>query len=230
MSLINDALKRAKQAQQRHSPPPATSSPLRPLEVARPTPSSRGLFLPVVVGALILLGGGLLMWFALASSGSKTAALPTNVKATAAAPLPAPVKFDHGPLIQKNTEPVASEATPTSIVSLPVTKPAPAPTASQPVPPPEVLPAAVTSPEAPQTIAPAIAPATNAATVSAEPPPPALPKLQGIFYRPDRPSALLNGKTILVGGRSGDFLVVAITQQSVTLVRAGQTNVLSLPD
>jgi hypothetical protein len=57
-----------------------------------------------------------------------------------------------------------------------------------------------------------------------------LPKLQGIFYRPNRPSALLNGKTVMIGGRSGEFLVVAITQQSVTVARAGKTNVLSLPE
>jgi len=71
--------------------------------------------------------------------------------------------------------------------------------------------------------------ATNVAAVVPEPQP-ALPKLQGIVYRPDRPSALLNGKTVLIGGRSGDFLVVAITQQAVTVVRAGQTNVLMLTE
>jgi hypothetical protein len=57
-----------------------------------------------------------------------------------------------------------------------------------------------------------------------------LPKLQGIFYRPERPAALLNGRTVLVGGTRGEYRVVAISQQSVTVVRAGQTNVLNMPD
>jgi hypothetical protein len=66
--------------------------------------------------------------------------------------------------------------------------------------------------------------------VAAKAPPPGIawPKLQGIFYRPDRPSALLNGRTFLVGERSGDCLVLAIDRQSVTLVSAGQTNVLRM--
>jgi hypothetical protein len=77
-----------------------------------------------------------------------------------------------------------------------------------------------------------VAAATNppAVPVEAPPAPPPLPKLQGIFYRPDRPSALLNGRTVFVGGRSGEFLVLAITQTSVTVTRAGQTNVLELPE
>jgi hypothetical protein len=62
------------------------------------------------------------------------------------------------------------------------------------------------------------------------PPPPPLPKLQGIFYRPERPAALLNGKTVLIGGMSGEYRVVAISQQSATVERAGQTNVLKMPD
>jgi hypothetical protein len=57
-----------------------------------------------------------------------------------------------------------------------------------------------------------------------------LPKLQGIIYRPDRPAVLLNGKTVLIGGTSGEYRVVAISQQSATVVRAGQTNVLEMPN
>jgi hypothetical protein len=59
-------------------------------------------------------------------------------------------------------------------------------------------------------------------------PKPVLPKLQGIFYRPDRPEAIIDGKTVLVGDRVGEFRVLAISRDDVTLAGAGQTNVLSL--
>lgn len=65
---------------------------------------------------------------------------------------------------------------------------------------------------------------------SAPPPLLTLPKLQGVFYRPERPAALLNGKMVLIGGTVGEYRVVAMSQQSVTVVRAGQTNVLNMPD
>ena len=229
MSLINDALKRAKQAQQRNSPPPNTAPSLQPLEVSRRTTSGPGLFLPVAVAAFALLGGGLLVWFAFSNGGSKRATIPANVNPTSTAPVAPPAPADAAAAVSRGTATVASAPTPKPLVLLPATKPTLTPTASGPVSRPQVLPAAV-APSGVQ-LASAPAPATNTASVSAEPPPPpAWPKLQGIVYRPDRPSALLNGKTILVGGRSGDFLVVAITQQSVTVVRAGQTNVLSLAD
>lgn len=219
MSLINDALKRAKQAQQRNDSPPPAVPPLRPVEGARPNPSRPGLVLPVLLAAFVLLGGGLLMWMALGNGRSSTT-VPAKARPNAAAPAALPTNHE--------TPPAANVSAPGAPVNLPATKPVPGPTASEPVPPPQISPVAVAAPAAQTAIAPA--PAPNPTGVSAEPPPPLLPRLQGIFYRPDRPSALLNGKTILVGGRSGDFLVVAITPQSVTLVRAGQTNVLSLPD
>jgi len=70
----------------------------------------------------------------------------------------------------------------------------------------------------------------SAGVANGPPPPPPLPKLQGVVYRPERPAALLDGKTVLVGRTSGEYRVVAISQQRVTVVRAGQTNVLEMPD
>jgi hypothetical protein len=55
-------------------------------------------------------------------------------------------------------------------------------------------------------------------------------KLQGVVYNPRRPSAVISGKTLFIGDRIRDFRVVAISQESVTLTGAGQTNVLSLAD
>jgi hypothetical protein len=71
---------------------------------------------------------------------------------------------------------------------------------------------------------------TNVTTAAADvlPPKPASPKLQGIFYRPTRPSAVINGKNVFIGSRVGEFKVRSITQENVTIVSATQTNVLSL--
>jgi hypothetical protein len=53
-------------------------------------------------------------------------------------------------------------------------------------------------------------------------------RLQGIFYRPAAPSAVVNSKTVYVGDLISGARVKAIDRQSVTLERAGQTQVLTL--
>ncbi|MDR3455806.1 MAG: hypothetical protein P4N60_00050 [Verrucomicrobiae bacterium] len=54
------------------------------------------------------------------------------------------------------------------------------------------------------------------------PPPPAaapdLPKLQGIFYSPTAPSAILDGKTVRPGDKFRQYKVTAITKFTVTLI------------
>jgi len=57
---------------------------------------------------------------------------------------------------------------------------------------------------------------------------PASFKLQGIFYRPANPSAVVNSKTVFVGDRIANAKVKAIDHQSVTLDVAGETKVLTL--
>jgi hypothetical protein len=52
------------------------------------------------------------------------------------------------------------------------------------------------------------------------PPPPPQLKLQGIFYTPPQPSAIVNGKTVFVGDSVGDFTVKEITKNSVVLQNA----------
>jgi hypothetical protein len=203
MSLINDALKRARQAQQKHSPPPAPGASLRPVDAARPKGPSSGLVW-LVTGALVLgLGAMILILTAIRGSAAKDkelASTPTKpaAKVTAATNVPPPAPKPVSPSVN-TAQPVASAPRPSLTV-------------------------------AGQVAPPGAASVSNAVMTAMPAAPPALPKLQGIFYRPDRPSALLNGKTILVGGSSGEFQVVAITQQSVTVARAGRTNVLSLPE
>jgi hypothetical protein len=53
-------------------------------------------------------------------------------------------------------------------------------------------------------------------------------KLQGIFYRLAKPSALIDGQVLYVGDEIEGARVTAIERQSVRLVQAGQTIVLKL--
>ena len=78
--------------------------------------------------------------------------------------------------------------------------------------------------------APAPAVVTPAAPVE-EPAKPVAPtyRLQGIFYRPSNPSAVVNNKTVFLGDSVSGSRVKAIDRQSVTLERDGTTQVLTLP-
>ncbi len=73
------------------------------------------------------------------------------------------------------------------------------------------------------------APVASAPEVIA-PSPPAAPalKLQGIFYRIARPTALISGKTVGVGEKIEGARVLKIERSEVTLERDGETIVLIL--
>lgn len=70
-------------------------------------------------------------------------------------------------------------------------------------------------------------PVTNLEPVTVEPPAPVF-KLQGIYYLPSRPSAMINSKTVFVGDSVAEAKVIAIGRESVTLDCQGQTKVLTL--
>jgi hypothetical protein len=205
MSLINDALRRAKQAQP--SRPTARSPQFRTVEPSGPARRGIGAMLPTALVATALLAL-LLLWQMpknrvstpppqLAESRTQTS--PADRAELVPAPPPAPA-----PLL-----PPAPAVVPTN--------PAPAVAVLPPVPPP---PATTVQPEIVVTNPPPVA----EAAVAKSPP----LKLQGIFYDPKRPSALINGQSVIVGEHLGDFEVVAITQRSATLVGGGATNVLAL--
>ena len=80
---------------------------------------------------------------------------------------------------------------------------------------------------------PVIAPAetaTNALPEVVETPQPPELKLQGIFFNPRSPSAVVNGRTVYVGDRVSGVRVAAITPKAVTLSSETFTNVLSLSE
>ena len=90
-----------------------------------------------------------------------------------------------------------------SVRSKPVAPPATAATAPAPV-----------AVAAPPVVVPAPAPAPPAVVVQ----PSALPVLQGIFYSPTAPSAIVDGKTVRVGDSFKQYRVKEITRSTVTLV------------
>jgi hypothetical protein len=187
MSLVNDALKRAQQAQ-RENPPPTPPLQFQPVDPAHENTARSPLLLVGLALALILVValGGLAVWFVVQQSQADL--------------------------------PVAA-------------RPADSPGAE---PAPTVTPAVPTNP--PVALKPPLIdlgqPDTNTAIVAApaEPLPPPPLKLQGIFFNPRSPSAVVNDRTVYVGDRVNGFRVQAITPHSVALSSATATNVLSLSE
>lgn len=187
MSLINDALKRAKQAQQ-ENPPATPLLEFRPVESGQ-NQNRRTTLLVVGLSLVIvtILGlAGVLVWF---------------VSQTRPAPLPVAARVADAPL-------------------------APLPQSTPPPP-------AVTSnanedmgkPEDPKTNS---VPVVAAAVVEAIKPP-AL-KLQGIFFDPNHPAAIVSGKTVYLGDRVNGFRVIGISPVAVIVANGTETNVLSLSE
>jgi hypothetical protein len=54
-------------------------------------------------------------------------------------------------------------------------------------------------------------------------------KLQGIFFHPTKPAAMISGNTVYIGDQIGKWRVVAIDQHTATLAGGGVTNILKLP-
>ena len=198
MSLINDALKRAQEAQKKHSPPPLAGAPLHA------APESQRSAVPWMVGALVLIvllvvGGAGLFLLLRERVSSVTIKLPKIQNVSS----------------QKNVQPASVVGPPVTNISvatqLPVSTP-PTPVALPPV-------ATETTPKLP------------VSAIEVPPPQPAWPKLklQGIIFVPRKPSVVINNKALFIGERVAGAQVVAITPENVTLVFAGQTNVLSAP-
>lgn len=211
MSLINDALRRASQA--KPPPPPPDSEPeppLRPVEYRRP---SR---LPVFLSPVVLLVLGLAGWFFFKGWQAERVAKSTGNNLPVAARELAREESTRQTQqdtikpprsSQSGTEQVSGQRNPVGI--------GPSGAALAGIGPPPAT---------------NIAPASNAPVVVVEPPKPTFPlvRLQGVFYRPNNPSVVLNGKTVLVGAKVAGAKVMEITRDSVTLEWNGETKVLTL--
>ena len=197
MSLINDALKRAKQAHEKKGQPLMQGAPLH----TTPAKPARTIFGPVMIsGAVILLVliAGIFFLVSRTHPG-KSFSKDTVADQTAQETLPARVNA------------------PRTVSSPETSKPAATPKMQR-----------IASPTNPQDV-----PPTIPSLRTAPKPDPAHPfpdvRLQGILYQPGRPAAIINGRTLFVGGRVADVTVIAITPESATVTWRGLTNVLILP-
>ena len=217
MSLINDALRRAREAQRQAPPRPAPQIQYRPVQ---PTQRSRLNLGPIVYAALTVVALLALLFIWQSAHGHK-AIEPRELQAL--------------------TPPAAQPQ-----IALQPAKPMPevVPAAAQPSPPPPQPPAqtatvtAFTNPLAVSaTTTPASPPeakeqeneVTNSVAITPLPAPwwPPL-KLQAIAFSTKNPCILINGTILCVGEKLGDLRVVAIDRQSATLVGLGRTNTLTM--
>lgn len=217
MSLINDALRRAKAAQQRAPVRSAQNLEFRPVEAPQQVRPGRGRVVPAVVAVCALLA----LFFVWQRSQKHESTGPQEVRALT----PAAVHATATP------QPALGDVTPAVPVLVAQSKPAPE-TATGPapvsnaVPPP--VPETIPAPAGPTAANPPESQATNPAALTLSPPKPAPLRLQAILFNPKRPSAIVSGKTLFIGDRLGALRLVAIDQESATLVGTDQTNVLTL--
>jgi hypothetical protein len=182
MSLINDALKRATQAQPTNSSAPESETPMQPVD----QPRAFGLpiyFIPVM---LIIISGASWFLFKGWQARRQTVALHAREAASKSAE----------DAIQTNRQ-----------FALNNSATAAGPSAGAPPS------ASATPPDAPP------------AAAHSEP----AFKLQGIFYLPSRPAAVVNSRTVFIGDIIANGKVKAIDRQSVTLEVGTETMVLTLP-
>jgi len=199
MSLINDALKRAKENQPATTPAPEPDKPMQPVEP--PADASRGRGLPpyFIPAVLIVLCGA--CWFLLQGWESKRQAgiYPDPITINAREPEPSS-EPTAGTVREPTPEELKEFGVDPAALSGVSAKPAAVPTATAP---------------------------TNVTDSASARPQPAF-KLQGIFYRANNPSAMINSRTVYVGETIDDAKVKSIDRQSVTLLQDGQTRVLTL--
>jgi hypothetical protein len=210
MSLINDALRRAKEAQEQAPRPEPPQLPFRPVEPAQQTARrGTGLLLPAIIAAAALVT----LLFVWQWTQVHMAATPTVVNArTTRLPLaktPASALAAQPAPVQTPSAPAASAAGADATLA---TEAASTPTDD-----------AFADMEESEG-------ADSAAMPAPAPPKPAPLRLQAIVFNPRRPSAMISGKTLFIGDKLGDLRVVAISKESAILVGGGQTNILTLPE
>ena len=205
MSLINDALKRARQAQQENPFDGQPGVPLQPVDDL----SRRNYFLRSAVALLALVMLGCSGWFFWkwwgSRAGSRSVVVVNQAKSDPAAqPKSHPRSSPRTSIIQVSTNIVVR----TNVTVAP-------------------------KPGGELRSAPTNAPIATAPADAAAPAPPPSPvadlKLRSIIYREDRPAAVINGDMVFVGDEIRGARVVRIERQTVIVERKGETNELRLP-
>ncbi len=244
MSLINDALKRANEAQKNRPTAGPLGAPLQPAD-APPRRSAGGgtnwsaILVPVIVVVLLALS----FWFIRSGLQNKPAEQPIvavtapvpqppmmPVPTVAPTPAPAPTSAAAPKAPTQPSTYVAKSGikVSTEVVTREVPEPAFTPTPvkiEMPEPAPTVVATAAPAPAAEPAPQPVVA-----KTEPVAPPKPAFPelKLQGIFYRLTNPTALISGKNVHVGDLVQGVKVTAIERTSVTLEFKDERKTLTL--
>ena len=212
MSLINDALKRAKQAQQQNPFGGQPAVPLQSVDYARrPNYFLRSLVALLALATLACSGWFFRKWWSSRGQRRSVVVAVNEAKAESAAqskarPQPSPRKS----VIQVNTNIVMR----TNVTVTPKleadARPAPTTASISTLQTTAAAPALATEPAAP-------------------PSPFADLKLRSIIYREDKPAAVINGDMLYVGDEICGARVIRIERSSVTVERKGETNELWLP-
>lgn len=204
MSLINDALKRASQGQSTANPPRDIEQPMEPVPPHRAV-SIPGYFTPVLL--FVICGA---FWFIFKGWDGAQQANLSGLMGTK-------------PMVAQARETVLDEPEdlpPTKGAELGIPKNRHFALNDGPTPlgqPVEVA-------AAPRAAAPDGALAVSAREIPAS----SRFRLQGIFYRPSSPSAVINSKTVYIGDTIADAKIRKIDQNSVTLDLGNATQVLTL--
>jgi hypothetical protein len=220
MSLINDALKRAKE--NRPPPPPPlpaapVTPPLSPVSESEGTPRATRWLLPVIVVVLLAIAAGAILAFigrSPANGKVENTDSPDVVARAITRDPPAPVA----------PAPTAAPA-PVAAIPTPIVEPSSGPAAG-------VIPKSA-APDAKPEMAdkgtlPKVGPATN--VVGA--PVVVVPnlRLQGVVFHPTRPSVMINGRTLFIGDKLDGYEVVRITARTAEMKGPDGPLKLALPD
>ena len=210
MSLINDALKRAREAQDQAARGTDRDIELRPVEPGSVPSRKAGWVLPSVVTATVLLAAFCIY------QAIRPSRPDTQVQARTTPQNTQPPMTPVAPTIPETTPPKPALTT-----NIPSTSPTPQPPHEQSAPP--------TAPEHSVSNTVGTSVAIEVAAIPSQVPVKPAFRLQGIVFHPTRPSAVINGKTVFVGDKIADKRVFAIAEDTVTVAGSGETNVLTLP-
>ena len=227
MSLINDALKRAREADQGRAGGCPPTPQLQPVDyVARPNRAGW-----IVLTVLLLATLGLAAFYLGRWAGSPTAGHVHGSAKERAAVSPASTEAlaprPDGPAIDTNRDLLAHEAptTRSDPVVVPASRTAADPLPAMPAPGGMVAERAET--EQPGSLG-EHAPGPVDPAPEAEPQFPEL-RLQSIVFRLRNPSVVINGEMLSAGDTVDGARVAKIERHAVTMEWRGQTNILRLP-
>lgn len=232
MSLINDALKRANEQKAKQASSAEVGSGLQTVEpIEQETKLWPIALFIVLVSGSIGLGWS---WWSGSSSANSAGSDAIDVAARTVPPLetpkPAPVQVAASsvPTTPSGTFALPVPVAQSTLANVPTASLAPA---APPVPA-IVGPQWVAREREPianpnSTSAPRTAPAANPPTPVE---PAGFPKLvlQGVYYRPSRPSVVINSKTLYVGDKVSQAKILAIDRKEVTVQWGNEVRVLAI--